>query len=591
MRLFILLIAILLSNISCRIATVEQQNLSCKVCSEVLNLSTFQGAVLEAYTHIQFNDDWRSADSLLRSTIQRFKSSLIIDSLVYFSCAYLTLPELSGNNLLFTKELVMELERSASSVKNPQLQAILHFALNHYYYHTFDALKSFNHAHKLVSLNAMEAGDMKVLEHIALGRAHERAIDYKSALKNFLEGYYIAEEIQITFYRSFILGVLSDFYNRNNLHEKAYEYKLVSLDLLANDSISYYFSLLHKLEYVRKINKDGTFNLSEFKEVVNYSKRFSIKRLSVYAFAFLRTSFLDANKAPELYKLYSEQYPEELEQFKIIDSDNYFKFMAAYHEFSGKPDSAEYYFQKVIKAYSQSNAGFGNIYSLYLRYGDFKVRMGDQKLALKAYLLSFEAVNHLNNTKHQLIAAKKLKDIYVASNQGNEAVQFIQIFHSLQDRADSLQHDRDIVKMELENGAQILQLQKRLETEQLHKVHQNQYNLIAVFIGLVLFILLAAVQLHVPIWIIRTLGFLFFIFLFEFFIIKLDKQIHHLTHEVPWKLFTLKVVLFSMLLPLHHWLEKIVVHYLVEKRASGGRLIKFNFQIISDWFQKWNKPG
>lgn len=591
MRGIILMITIIFLIVGCTDGPSDSVNKTCKVCSDLLYPANSKGVILSAYQTIHLKDDVKSAESMLSSSIQKFRSSLAVDSFVYYGAYFLLLPDLSKINSSFAEEIVNELEKNASGIKNPQLKAILHYSLNHYYYQIRDALQCFNHAHKLNSVSPEVAQEVKVLESIAYGRAHELAFDYKSALNNFLAAYYRAEEIQNLLYKRLILRELSNFYIRNNIHTKAYEYKLMEMDLYGNDSISYYYAVLEKLECIRRINKDGNYDLAIWREVVNFSSRASVKRLSVFAFAFLRTSHLDLNKALDLYHIYTSSYPEEFEEFKNQEVENYLKFMAAYHESMGKTDSAEYYFQRVFNLDSTGSLRLGSIYSLYLRYGDFKFRNGEQDKALQAYLRSFNAANKLNITKHQLIAAQKLKEIYQAANKNNDAIHFIQVYHSLQDRIDSVQHDREIVKMELDNSEQIILLQKRLETEHRNKIHENQYNLIAVLIGLVFIVLLAAVQLHVPIWIIRTLGFLFFIFLFEFLIIKLDKQIHYLTHEIPWKLFAVKVVLFSMLLPFHHWLEKRVVHYLVEKRASGSRLVKLDRKTISDWFQNWNQPG
>ncbi|HEY4208142.1 MAG TPA: hypothetical protein VGM31_15060, partial [Puia sp.] len=65
---------------------------------------------------------------------------------------------------------------------------------------------------------------------------------------------------------------------------------------------------------------------------------------------------------------------------------------------------------------------------------------------------------------------------------------------------------------------------------------------------------------------IRALGFFSFIFLFEFIILLTDKQIHEWTHEEPWKVLLIKISLAAVLLPLHHWLEHKVIHYLSTRR-------------------------
>lgn len=65
---------------------------------------------------------------------------------------------------------------------------------------------------------------------------------------------------------------------------------------------------------------------------------------------------------------------------------------------------------------------------------------------------------------------------------------------------------------------------------------------------------------------IRILGFFAFIFLFGFIMLIADNQIHHWTHGEPWKVLAIKIGLISLLLPLHHWLEEKVIHYLTTKK-------------------------
>ncbi|MBK8956173.1 MAG: hypothetical protein IPM34_11555 [Saprospiraceae bacterium] len=559
-------------------------------CRSIMDPLYFIPAASKAYHLLHFNNETSSAENILKENIQKFKSSLAIDSFVIYSTYYLLFPDISNIDSEFTKTLVEELQNLTNSIQREDLKSLMHFALNGYYYQSRNAVQSFNQAHKINSNSPAATKDLRILSAISLARANELAQDYKSALSNLFNAYYISEEIQIDFYIRMVLNEISSFYIRNNLHEKAYEYKLMELNLFGEDSLSFQYANLVKLECIRRINKDGSFNFEDWKKIVDYSIRNHVQRLTVYCFAFLRTSYLDADKATQLYKIYTDSFPDEFQKFKSQQYNNYLRLMATYYESSGRIDSANYYFNDAINNLNYSGKNPGHVYSLYIRYGDFQLKLGNQNKALDAYTKAFHAANQLNIAKHQLIAAEKLRNIYQAQNQDSEPLKFIQFYQVLLDKVDSISHDREIVKMEIDNGEQILKLQKRLEEEKLQHVHQNQYNLISVFIALVFLILLASVQFHVPIWIIRTLGFLAFIFLFEFFILKLDKQIHSITHEVPWKLFALKVTLFAILLPLHHWLEKKVVHYLVAKRANDSQFIKLDFQYLITWFRKWNNP-
>jgi membrane-bound ClpP family serine protease len=87
-------------------------------------------------------------------------------------------------------------------------------------------------------------------------------------------------------------------------------------------------------------------------------------------------------------------------------------------------------------------------------------------------------------------------------------------------------------------------------------------------VGLVvLFIILVMLGWFVvPAGVIRALGFLSFIFLFEFIILLADKNIQRWTHEEPWKVLVIKIALAAILVPLHHWLEHKVIHYLSHRK-------------------------
>lgn len=81
---------------------------------------------------------------------------------------------------------------------------------------------------------------------------------------------------------------------------------------------------------------------------------------------------------------------------------------------------------------------------------------------------------------------------------------------------------------------------------------------------------------------IRILGFFAFIFLFEFIILLADNQIHDWTHGEPWKVLAIKIVLIAILLPLHHWLEEKVIHYLSTKEVLKIR----KKGLLGKWFKK-----
>ena len=60
------------------------------------------------------------------------------------------------------------------------------------------------------------------------------------------------------------------------------------------------------------------------------------------------------------------------------------------------------------------------------------------------------------------------------------------------------------------------------------------------------------------------LGFFNILLLFEFAILIIDSKLHHWSHGNPLPMFAAKVAILSFLFPLHHYVEHLVVKYMLE---------------------------
>ena len=145
-----------------------------------------------------------------------------------------------------------------------------------------------------------------------------------------------------------------------------------------------------------------------------------------------------------------------------------------------------------------------------------------------------------------------------------------------------LSREKDLLSLEIDNENRRKEREAaRLEQEKTRR-HNIQYTGIIIAIATIFILLVMAGVFSVSKTTIHVLGFFAFIFLFEFITLLADNQIHHWTHGEPWKVLAIKIVLIAMLLPLHHWLEKKVIHYL-----STQQLIKVRGRgIMGKWFGK-----
>jgi hypothetical protein len=72
--------------------------------------------------------------------------------------------------------------------------------------------------------------------------------------------------------------------------------------------------------------------------------------------------------------------------------------------------------------------------------------------------------------------------------------------------------------------------------------------------------------------VIRGIGFFAFLLFFEFIFLIFKKNIYSITHGEPWKDLAFMIGLAAILVPLHHFLEKRVLHYLTShNRLTGMR--------------------
>ncbi|HYD21133.1 MAG TPA: hypothetical protein VEB40_06650, partial [Flavipsychrobacter sp.] len=97
---------------------------------------------------------------------------------------------------------------------------------------------------------------------------------------------------------------------------------------------------------------------------------------------------------------------------------------------------------------------------------------------------------------------------------------------------------------------------------------------IVIVLSFIVLAILGSFKVHRVV--VKALGFFSFIFFFEFIIMFADHEIHHFTHGEPWKFMLFKIMLIAILLPLHHWLEEKVIHYLVSHRMVDASRMSFS---------------
>lgn len=166
----------------------------------------------------------------------------------------------------------------------------------------------------------------------------------------------------------------------------------------------------------------------------------------------------------------------------------------------------------------------------------------------------------------ELEAAEFLTLHYKGINSIDSAFTYVSYVRSLNDSVNSKSKIRE--SQVISSNEQIRQLEMEEDRIQARKerAEQLQMMLIAIFIpGLFLItLLLSRVRMHVKV--IRLLGVLSLLFLFEYLTLLLHPTVARLTHHTPVYEILIFVVLAALLIPLHHRLEHWLIHKLIHQR-------------------------
>jgi len=130
----------------------------------------------------------------------------------------------------------------------------------------------------------------------------------------------------------------------------------------------------------------------------------------------------------------------------------------------------------------------------------------------------------------------------------------------------------------------------RIEKEK-EEAKRKRYNLqyLGITIGITaLFVVLVMLGMFkVSATTIKMIGFFAFLMFFEFIFLIFKKTIYSITHGEPLKDLLFMIALAALLLPLHHWLEHKVIHYL----TSHNRLTEAGSQLRNRLFNRKKADG
>ena len=477
------------------------------------------------------------------------------------------LKEYSTKAMTYTQEALNISKQVNGALKEKVLCHMQMAKLHRNLQHNSEA-KKFNEE----ALNtAYETNDdsLIVMAKISYGNTQIAAGEKLEAFKTYISAQAVAEKskhnnkdwLEITAYNS-----LAYFYSTIEEYDKAIDYQYKSLEYAKkNGNHADMFGMMFSIGSNFSMAKKYAAAENIFTEEIRLADSLNMPDYKTQGQIGIVNNLVSGPEAEKSLQ-YLRQHPEIREMFNRINLSYQLDFgMGQVFAIVKQYDSARYYFGKSVPFYEKYTS-IATLPFTYLQYAKFLYTSGNYPSAI-SYLSKATLINDsLKNSAGNKDIYQLLDSCYQKTGDYKNAFLYSSLFQKAKAEADEKNKAKDILAVEIDAENKRKERLDAAEAEATIRRHNWQYMGIVMSI-ISLFILLATVGIfNVPLKWVRALGFIAFIFLFEFIILLADTWIHHATHGEPWKVLGIKVVLIALLLPLHHFLEHKAIAYITHRR-------------------------
>ncbi len=432
----------------------------------------------------------------------------------------------------------------------------------------------------LAVADALQDDELKAESYLLIGQSLEGNNQKIEAFRNYLNTASRAEKLQNSSLIKKSYSLLSGFYNSNKIYDKAIDYKLKQVKeiLKSNpvDSVELIWAK-YDLQAININSNNNKLNTNNIQEIFDFAFRNNHTRLKNYEIALYRSHLIEADNISQLIQLYRNQHPEEFAKLATENPSLYFRLKAYFNEEEREYDSA-YYNLKKAEQLIQSDPNKILQSNFYQRYGQFLMRQGNKKAAITKYIKSYELAREASYFEYMLRASKNLEFLFAGIGDYKNAFTYSGINRALADSISKMTKNDQLLMLEIDHETKQLEHAAELEQIKTHRRHNIQYMAITIIIIAMFILLIMLGSLTIPTWVIKVLGFFSFILFFEFIIMIADHRIYEITHNEPWKILLIKIGLIAFLLPFHHWVEKRVIHYLINNKLL--KIPRFSLQYL-----------
>jgi len=427
------------------------------------------------------------------------------------------------------------------------------------------ALNYINQAFSLIS--TLKNDSLKAESHNSYGLVYLARNEKTLALRHFLNGLQIAEETKMPPLKRNCYLYLSSFYSRIEDYDKAIDYYMKAykeLDYVKERNVPYLRAIdFNAIGNLFAYKKNNDIALSYFERSLAMADSLKFSTLKIPGYVSILNQHLRTDHPEKALEYMSSSPGLNLKKFlsNFGMAAQIDQVYAVIYTKLKQFDAAGFYFNKALLYFEQKTSEANRI-NFYGQLADYYQKTGNYDRAIEYFQKVKEMGERNGLLENTQTALKHLDSIYVKKGDFKLANEYNVLYYQYKDSIDKLKKENELTQIAAFDEQQRHERILLEEQEAKEKRNRLQYMGIVIAIGVLFIALVMMGWFKVSATTIRAIGFFSFLIFFEFLFLIFKKNIYGITHGEPLYDLAFMIALAAILVPLHHWLEHKVIHFL-----------------------------
>lgn len=453
-----------------------------------------------------------------------------------------------------------------------------------------DADKALNYCNQAYAYSGTIKNDSLLTRvHLEYGSVYILKNEKILALKNLMAAIRLGEDLKNNYLLRSGYSRLSAFYGTIEDYDKAIDYQVKAfykLDEIKNGQTAYTkVQDLARIGDLYTAKKSYDMAMTYYERSLKLADSLKFQPLKAIGYRSIVSNYMAANQ-PQKALTYFNEHPQLKEFLQTVNFGHFVDQSYGYiYTELGKYDSAKYYYNKVAPFF-ENEVNSSNKLSYNYQLGLLHKKTKEYDKALEYFTKARELSEGIGELESMRYVVAELDTIYRLKGDYKQALAYAALNTKYKDSLDKLGKEKDLLQIEATDEQQRQERIEKEKQEQKRKRDNIQYMLITIGITSLFIIMVMLGMFKVSATTIKMVGFFAFLMFFEFLFLIFKKNVYGLTKGEPWKDLLFMILLAAILLPLHHWLEHKVIHYL----TSHNRLTASGKGIMDRLLKKKRKP-